>query len=162
MIVRTEEGEAEPPPEAAPETAPETLEEGEPEPLAAQAAVQDTNLVLDAETLPALAEALLGTDVFQSVFKPLLHGLTSLGERVDAAVASLTQAQDEALEPVRSRLEKLEQTDEEKQKEWKNDLPAKRQISVTYRAPGRGDDPPAQKTYAETAEDTVTAIKGGA
>jgi hypothetical protein len=116
--------------------------------------------VLDEETLPGLAAGLLETDAFQQVLVPILDGLRGLSEKLEAAVASLTQGQEQALGPVRSRLEKLEATDDQKRSEWEADLPAKRTtINVTYRAPGRGEEEEgAEKSYKERAEETLATI----
>jgi len=123
---------------------------------------EPAEVVLDEEALPALAEGLLSSEPFQGILVPIVESLEALGKRLEEAVATLTATQTEALEPIRTRLDQLERTDDEKKDEWMKDLPAKRQLTVKYRAPGREQGEPAPKTYAETAEETVAAIKGGA
>lgn len=165
MIVRTQEGASSDTPPVATEGVVGVGGEGEPDPNAVAAAAppetQETSLVLDEETLPGLAAGLLETDAFQQVLVPIVDGLRAISEKLEAAVATLTQSQQEAIEPVRSRLEKLEQSDDQKRQVWEADLPAKRTtINVTYRAPGRGDEDVSEgsKSYAERAKETLAKL----
>jgi len=118
-----------------------------------------TQIVLDEETVPALAEELLKSAPFQEALAPLATGLQEIGGKLEDLVSQLTGAQEEALEPIRARLEVLEKTDEKKRKDWEADLPAKRKVEVTYRPPGRGaDSDPAPQSYEDRANATLEKL----
>lgn len=116
-------------------------------------------VVLDEEGLPGLAEGLLATEAFNEVLSPIGEALEALAEQMDSLVALVPASLEEVMEPVRERLDALEKTDDEKRKEWEEDLPAKRTQIVTYRPRKGGTDarttPPS---YEEIAEKTLENV----
>lgn len=155
LITRTEVDPLEDDPPAEP---PEKISDGEepPEELAPPVDV----VLIDEESLPALAESLLGSEPFQEVFTPIVEGLEDVGGKLDQVVAQLTAGFEEVLEPVRERLDALERTDEEKRKEWEDDLPSKRTQVVSYRPrdKGGGDGETNPESYKEIAEKTLESV----
>jgi len=161
LITRTEEN---PPAEIIP---PETPLEAAPpvepaavEPPAEQVAPEEaaTELVLTEEDLPALAEGLLASEPFQEALAPILTGLVEVGAKVEELLGQLTGSFEEALEPIRQRLEELERTDEQKREQWAADLPAKRQLVITHRPRDGGDGEVKPRSYADVAQETLEKV----
>ena len=88
----------------------------------------------------------------------------SLPEPVDVApltaqMEALASALDTNLSALRMRLDALERSEEEKKREWQEDLPSRRNVQVTFRPrEQRAATPEGKPSYADVANSTLAAL----
>ena len=122
---------------------------------------EPAELEMDEETLAVIIRGVASSDAFQGELGKITETLGALTESVAALtkqVEGVGAASTEGLVAVKERLSKLEQDEEQKQREWLADLPQRQTLRVTYR-PREANDPngPAQptNTLADVAESTL-------
>lgn len=86
-------------------------------------------LIIDDEMMRILINQVLSSDVVTK----LSATVETLAESVEKLARSINETE-ESVNDTAKRLEVLEREDEQKKKDWQDDLPAKRKIVVTHRA----------------------------
>lgn len=118
---------------------------GDPPPVATQATIAEQTVEIGDEALAAIVREMAKSDAFQGLeesLTTLTQAVEVLGKQLESAQAAST----EGLVEARERLAALEKDDEEKQREWLADLPARRMLRVSYRPrEDNAPDGPAQQ-----------------
>lgn len=121
----------------------------------------DQTLEMDEEALGVIVRGVADSDAFKGQFATLETSLTTLNgtlETLTKQLESNAAASTEALVKVRERLDALEKDEEQKQREWLEDVPQRQMLRVTYR-PSRDNAPDGPRqptgTLADVAESTL-------
>ena len=130
----------------------------EPKP-ATQPPVVDQTLELDEEAVGIIVRGVAESDAFKGQFAALDTSLTTLNgtlETLTKQLESNAASSTEALVKVRERLDALEKDEEQKQREWLEDVPQRQKLRVTYR-PSRDNAPGGVRQPAGTLADVADA-----
>lgn len=135
-------------------------------PLPAAGPAVEPELVLDESAVRAITDDLLATDTFRAL-QDAIQGLV----RDNQALRALLDAQNVEMAAVKTRatslanrVKALERDEGEKQREWLDDLPARRTTQVTFRPRHQHErseeDDPAQmdESLADVAARTLAAL----
>ena len=122
-----------------------------------EAAPVEREVELDEEVIGAIVAQVLAADVFTELAAQIAE-LTEAKSEVRSLRARLEEAEKSAEE----RLVALERSDEDKQREWVNDLPARSQVKVTYRPREANEEQePTSGDIAKATLDKVPNMMGG-
>ena len=148
-------------PEVDPETeTPDETAESDEEEVEVEAKGEDevvTELEIDEETLPALRDAIFDNDRFQALLEtPAL--IVALAGEVTVFSDQLAE-RDVVIKELSDRLDGIERSDDEKKKEWSQDIgeKARNLVNVTYR-PKRDKDTDEEKNPVSDVDARVEKI----
>jgi flagellar motility protein MotE (MotC chaperone) len=113
---------------------------------------------LDDEAISALVERVTGSDTFGD----LSASIETIGQEIAALTEQLGVLKaklDEDYETTGERIKALERTDEEKEREWMEDIPRRETVRVTHR-PREMNDPNRPDSMADTAAATLANTPG--
>jgi DNA gyrase/topoisomerase IV subunit A len=139
------------------ETKPDEVKET-PNPLPDKSEPVERVVELADEAISALVERVTGSETFGE----LSASIETIGQEIAALTEQLGVLKsklDEDHETTGERITALERTDEEKEREWMEDIPRRETVRVTHR-PREMNDPNRPESMADTAAATLANTPG--
>jgi len=130
-----------------------SVEESEKDIESVETPEEDKVIEIDEEVVAALKESVFADDRFSS----LQSSLDGINESLKKLVEQSTKLPDD-FKVITDRISLLEVDDETKKKQWQQDLPRKKAVSVTYRVRETKEEEPSTQSLDEVAEETLSKI----
>lgn len=119
-------------------------------------------IVADDDVIEAITSQLLETEVIQSL-RQMVNGLVEQIEELTETVNGLQAASQARTKKIEERFQLLEREEEEKQAEWRQDIPRReRRTKVTFRprnAKSNGVDSEPEQSLEEIANSTIDMLE---